>query len=904
MTQSISTDVSSWLMAALGLDAGNTPFPWQEKVLAQFLDKEFGPPLNIPTGLGKTSVIALWLIALAWHSKNGTMIDVPRRLVYVVNRRTVVDQATAEAEKLRRAVMENAQLVEVKKQLCSLSTYPTSVPLAISTLRGEFADNGEWRSDPARPAIIVGTVDMIGSRLLFSGYGRCGFKSKPLHAGLIGQDALLVHDEAHLEPAFQQLLECIVSEQRRGGPEVKLKDSRPLKVMALTATNRTIHQPAGENPAHEPLFGEADKDPSTESGRRWTARKWVDFHRVEKDVGSTAVALALEYRDSQQAILIFLRHVEDVQFVAKRLAQNKCAVETLTGTRRGWERDHLAKSNAVFARFLLEKDRRVPPMPGTVYLICTSAGEVGVNISADHMVCDLTPLDSMIQRFGRVNRFGRSEARIDVVHLVRQSEDSGKFSAFDQACMRTHELLQRISEGSDRQGRRGRSASPSSLWEMQHVLTQDERAAVFTPEPVIPQATDILFDAWALTTVRGNLPGRPPVADWLHGIAEWEPPETHVAWREEVSLITGSLLETYLPEDLLEDFPLKPHELLRDRSDRVIKHLEQMAEREPELPVWIVEGDGGLQIMNLGTLAESGRRAVEDATVILSPTGGGLDKTGHLDGSQAAFDGDDAPDYDIADKWLDFSGQPRRLRQWGDSLRPHGMRQVVRIDLPVEAGAEDDEEPEIRSWYWYSRPDSADDDGSRAARKAQELNKHLQRTEEVAQRLVDKLGLHTRDQNLAQAVVLAARWHDLGKSRRLWQRSIGNPNPDNILAKSGPDMRPLDITRYRHEFGSLLDVTDQDEFGRLDPNLKELVLHLIAAHHGRARPHFPIEEAFDPEPRGRDAHAMAASVPQRYARLQRRYGRWGLAWLESLVRAADAMASNAILDPNGDGNTT
>jgi len=44
-------------------------------------------------------------------------------------------------------------------------------PLAISTLRGELADNREWQTDPARPAIIVGTVDMIGSRLLFSGYG-------------------------------------------------------------------------------------------------------------------------------------------------------------------------------------------------------------------------------------------------------------------------------------------------------------------------------------------------------------------------------------------------------------------------------------------------------------------------------------------------------------------------------------------------------------------------------------------------------------------------------------------------------------------------------------------------------------------------------------------------------------
>lgn len=107
-------------------------------------------------------------------------------------------------------------------------------------------------------------------------------------------------------------------------------------------------------------------------------------------------------------------------------------------------------------------------------------------------------------------------------------------------------------------------------------------------------------------------------------------------------------------------------------------------------------------------------------------------------------------------------------------------------------------------------------------------------------------------------------------------------------------MRPVDLTRYRHEFGSLLDVEMESEFRALDADSRELVLHLIAAHHGRARPHFPTEEAFDPERPVRDAQAAAGKVPQRFGRLQRRYGRWGLAWLESLVRAADAMASNAI----------
>ena len=144
--------------------------------------------MQLANGLDQTSVIAIWLIALMNHPDK-----MPHRLVYVVNRRTVVDQTTDEVEKLRENLLKLKERPEHVSQL------------AISTLRGQFADNHEWSADPSLPAVICGTVDMIGSRLLFSGYG-LGFKTKPLHAGFLGQDVLLVHDEAHLEPAFQALL--------------------------------------------------------------------------------------------------------------------------------------------------------------------------------------------------------------------------------------------------------------------------------------------------------------------------------------------------------------------------------------------------------------------------------------------------------------------------------------------------------------------------------------------------------------------------------------------------------------------------------------------------------------------------------------------------------------------------
>src|SRR6266498_4945189 len=150
---------------------GQRPFPWQINLYEDwFVKGEFPRSCNLPTGLGKTSVVAIWLIALMDHPHK-----MPRRLVYVVNRRTVVDQTTAEVVRLRERLRESPDLLTKLAAMCAV---PTDTPLALSTLRGQFADNREWCVDPARPAVIVGTVDMIGSGLLFSRC-TCGVKTRP-----------------------------------------------------------------------------------------------------------------------------------------------------------------------------------------------------------------------------------------------------------------------------------------------------------------------------------------------------------------------------------------------------------------------------------------------------------------------------------------------------------------------------------------------------------------------------------------------------------------------------------------------------------------------------------------------------------------------------------------------------
>src|SRR5262249_25567971 len=146
-------------------------------------------------------------------------------------------------------------------------------------------------------------------------------------------------------------------------------------------------------------------------------------------------------------------------------------------------------------------------------------GEVGVDISGNNLVCDITPFDSMAQRFGRVNRYGTAEARIDVVHEARPNEKK-KDDPFEQRRWLTLELLKQLKG----------DASPAALGS----LPGEQVREAFTPPPEVLRVSDILFAAWTMTTIGESLPGRPPVADWLHGVAEWQPPETYVAWRQEV----------------------------------------------------------------------------------------------------------------------------------------------------------------------------------------------------------------------------------------------------------------------------------------------------------------------------------------------------------------------------------
>jgi CRISPR-associated endonuclease/helicase Cas3 len=413
----------------------NPPFDWQVRLFEGMKVGRIPDACDIPTGLGKTSVITIWALALGEYLlEAGNMRRIPLRLVYVVDRRVVVDQSTDEAEtiiqKLQASLSspESPSMLKAIAQEYAHAAFTQSDSLiALSSLRGQRADNREWCLDPSRPTIVVGTVDMIGSRLLFSGYGGVGKNHCSLQAGLLGQDTLIVIDEAHLSPSFVSTV-------------TKIKESvhryhllRPFEVMLLSATiPLPVTQPGQPCPE---VFAFDPVTENAEARRRLYAEKelqWLPIdipdsaksRQIRELTASKMVEKAIAYEGTGCSVIFFVSTVELVNAIGSALAEelgkdSERRILKMTGEMRGAQRDKMAEGEK-FKRFLPSRDRET--QLGTHYLIATSCAEVGANLDSDYGICDLSSLDSMIQRLGRINRFGKrcGDTRAIISIIVNQ----------------------------------------------------------------------------------------------------------------------------------------------------------------------------------------------------------------------------------------------------------------------------------------------------------------------------------------------------------------------------------------------------------------------------------------------------------------------------------------------------
>src|SRR5262249_31764696 len=192
-------------------------------------------PLDAPTSAGKTATIEIAIFHLALDANHGSKRRAPVRILFVVDRRLIVDDAYERAKRIaeKLASAKTGVLARVAERLQQFAE-SDKPPLVVTRLRGGAPKEPDWVRTPAQPTVIVSTVDQVGSRLLFRGYG-ISDTMKSVHAGLLGADALLLMDEAHLSQPFVQTARDSRIFQNKGIWSADATRA-PFQVVTLSAT--------------------------------------------------------------------------------------------------------------------------------------------------------------------------------------------------------------------------------------------------------------------------------------------------------------------------------------------------------------------------------------------------------------------------------------------------------------------------------------------------------------------------------------------------------------------------------------------------------------------------------------------------------------------------------------------
>src|SRR5690606_12940376 len=135
--------------------------------------------LNVPTGLGKTAAAVVAWLYKRLHGEPET----GARLIYCLPMRALVEQTQA------------AALDWCEKAAEHFSAKQLSAPTVHVLMGGEVDE--QWENYPERPAILIGTQDMLLSRALNRGYALSRYKW-PMHFALLNNDCLWVFDETQL----------------------------------------------------------------------------------------------------------------------------------------------------------------------------------------------------------------------------------------------------------------------------------------------------------------------------------------------------------------------------------------------------------------------------------------------------------------------------------------------------------------------------------------------------------------------------------------------------------------------------------------------------------------------------------------------------------------------------------
>ncbi len=974
---------------------GKQPFAWQQRLLEKIVaDKAWPRVLDLPTGAGKTTCIDVALFALALDAgSDDTQRWCPRRIAMVVDRRIVVDQVAERGRKLLRALMTStdAVVVEVARRLCSL-TRTGEEPLGVFTLRGGMPKDDGWARTPDQPLVIASTVDQVGSRMLIQGYG-VSPGMKPVHAGLLANDTLLLLDEVHLSEPFRQTLEQLARLRTRfSGSGVKTRFSHAF----LSATPGTV------DTAPFALLDD-EKKPESPLGPRLHACKPARLVEVDDrmTLDKACVDHAKALLDQHRTVAVVVNRVASAGVIARQLTENlgtETIVTLLTGRMRPLDRDDVLRE----LRPAVQTGRkRCDDSPKRV-IVGTQCIEAGADFDFDALITEAASLDSLRQRFGRVDRLGQyGKAEGVIVHDKSAKDDPvyGKAIAEtvkwfkDQEKERPKKLkgeLKKLKDDAKKLRGEAKTQADAHLARRARVdfgvlalevPTGDDLTKLLAPKPNAPTLLPAYLDLWAQTAPAPSQ--LPDVSLWLHGPSSG-PADVQVVWRADLTeevlqrgdVEAATAIVAAVRPSSLEAMSLPfmtarawlANLLARDLGDT--EGATPDDSDEPE-----TEGRRALRWRGDESEIVDAKSLKPGHTIVVPASYGGI-RSGCFDATSTE------PVSDRAEQAGLFARARPVLRLHPLVVEKLGLS--LPLDEPDEAKAtlgrlasNDDWPAWKRLWAerlakgrgsfvvpgdpsWtvleakrvpiadlrrVLQPEetledgvelTTDGDDSFCAGRAVKLSEHSTDVEAFAREYATRCGLGAW---LAEHIALAAWLHDIGKADRRFQLMLRGgseiefykdetPWAKSAMPPGAREQRRIARLRsgypgggYLHAVQSVAMLQAQPDDLRKclqkvdaakEPDL-DLVLHLVASHHGECRPFAPaliddspVEVSLDgheSEKFGKidfaattsknDLHRLDSPLADRFWGLVAKYGWQELCWLEAILRLADHRASEA-----------
>lgn len=848
--------------------AGRPPYPYQ----ARFAEADPLPHLlRAPTGAGKTATAVLgWL--WRWVSKKpGT----PRRLVYCLPMRVLVEQSEREAKKWVQALKG-----VLEKEVC------------VHVLMGGV-EADKWYLYPEEPAVLIGTQDMLLSRALSRGYAASRFHW-PIDFGLLNNDCLWVFDEPQLMGGG------VSTSAQLAGLRAALGTfgSCPSVWMSATLEPGWLDTVDFRGKlSGEPLeLDEADYSPERPLLKRMTAEKTLSPLGVkitkdadDKEAKAVARKILEKHREAPGSqTLVVLNTVKRAKKVYEALRKEKVEPSRLLLVHsrfRPYERERLNERLQQGGEAAVNR-----------IIVATQVVEAGVDISARTLITELAPWASIVQRIGRCNRTGDDgPGRVFWIDL-----DTEKLSApYDaEALTFAREQLKKLD---------GQNVSPKAVddfkraekitlpFEHLHVIRRRDVLDLFDTSPDL-SGNDIDVSRF----IRGDAPETDVQVFWRSGPPnnEWDAAERrrHSIRRLELCNVPISSFKT---EFLGGDKTAYRFDYLDGVWRKIGK--KDVGSIVPGQVFWVVADQGGYD-PELGWSPSAGRLADE----LLIP----LPATAPPRGRQRQEGFYDSDEWSQAE-WKTIAEHTNDVvRELAAILHPeHLLPLPARLRQVLEVAARWHDWGKAHSVFQSGIADVIDDPRDRDLPADQRRQRQ-------------------RDEKWRACSIIAKAPDEFWKRYR---RVIHPADPDANL----PEKREL-VKRFRHELASALGILALDrivsppaDWQPLDEEGQHLALYLIASHHGKVRLSIrtmPDESPLPPDPERRRCAAGvwdgdklpavdlgggvsppeavlsletmqlggAESWSARILRLRdsKEFGPFCLAYLEALLRAADCRASD------------